>query len=95
MSPIGAPALGSPGWSVSTSSARSNAMPWPIAVKSLMSALDAIPMSAARARASTRHGRFAARHSSSMAGHGTPTQARSGRALISAQKVRTMGASPG
>src|SRR2546425_9228029 len=69
---MGARALGSPACSVSRSSARRNAMPWPIAVKSLMRALDAIPMSAATASASTFHGRFGATHSSSVAGHGTP-----------------------
>ena len=69
-------------------------MPWPIAVKSLMRALDAIPMSAATASASTFHGRFGATHSSSVAGHGTPMHARSGRKPTSVTKVRTIGASP-
>ncbi len=70
-------------------------MPWPIAVKSLMRTLDAMPISSARVLASTRHGRFGARQGSSVAGHGTPIQARSGRAPTSAEKVRTIGASPG
>src|SRR5439155_905409 len=48
----------------------------------------------ATASASTFHGRFGATHSSSVAGHGTPMHARSGRKPTSVTKVRTIGASP-